>query len=262
LVWVSTAQAVWVGIQKDYNLYGHVYNTDNGLVTGNPMPWCAPTATINSFRYLEQKYPSVYDTLLTKGDIVGSRNQLVNGWDQRPGMGVGGATAQSWWENKVWWIEDNAPGTTVFEGMVFYDPSTWYRSEDLVQGYPTWGFMYEQLGMCQDVEIGIQPVYTGEGHALTLTSLLFDDMNGNQMWDPGETQKIDYLDPNNPTQLFQATDLALVGERLQFTWNNGGANPNTLVYIDLAYSESIPEPATLLLLLCSVGLMLRRRTSA
>jgi len=259
----STARADWVEIQKDYNLYGHVYNTDDGTSTGTGISCCCPTATINSFRYLEQKYPGLYDTKLTKGNIVVARDTLANGWDARPGMGCP-STYKDIWENKVWYIEDNAPDTTVFSGMVNANIAGWYRAEDLVGGaYPTWDYLWEELGKCEDIEIGIQPLETGDGHCLTLTSLKFNDENDNGVWDTTEARKIDYLDPNNPSQLFEADLLVGVGGRFEFTWHNGGANPQQLVYIDLAYAESpIPEPGMFLMLGAGILALLFRKRKA
>jgi hypothetical protein len=254
----SQAVADWQEIVKPWELYGKVWNTSDGTPTGNPVGWCAPTATINSFIYLENKYPSIYDGLLTPGTDLEARNAL------RDYMGgcAQGATPQQWWEGKVKYIEDYAPGTTVFEGMVYWDPMGWYRQEDLVWGYPTWDFMWEQLSKCQDVEIGIYPLYEEEGHALTLTSMHFDDTNGNLQWDPMlETAAIDYLDPNNPTQVFWANvGLNTVENRLQFMWYNGGYNPQQTVYIGLAFAESVPEPAAIILLsLSGLMIVLKRR---
>lgn len=240
----STARADWISIQKDYELYGHVSNVDN---------CCAPTATINSFRYLENKYPHIYDTKLTKGNIVQSRDLLANGWDERVGMGCP-SSYKSWWEHKVWWIEDNAPNTTVFKGIVNKNPAGWHRAEDLAQGLPTWAWLWEELGKCEDVEIGIQ-WGTDLGHALTLTSLKFDDTNGNQQWDAGEARKIDYLDPNDPSHLTETNLTEGASGQLEFTWGT------QLVWIDLAYSESpVPEPGVLVILGAgSLTLLLRRR---
>jgi len=259
----STARADWVEIQKDYELYGHVWNTDDGTGTGNGVSCCCPTATINSFRYLEQKYPFLYDTNLTKGDIVGARDDLAYGWAERAGSGMGCPSSyKDIWQNKLWYIEDFAPNTTVFSGMVNTNVAGWYRAEDLVGGaYPTWDYLWEELGKCEDVEIGIQPVVTGDGHCLTLTSLKFSDDNDNGVWDTTEARKIDYLDPNNPTQLFEADLSVGAGGRLEFTWHNGGYNGPQLVYIDLAYAESpIPEPGMFLMLGMGIlGLLFRRR---
>ena len=266
LIPVAAVNAGTVQIQLPYVEFGHVYNTDTGLAGGIPVPWCAPTATANSFQFLESHYPAVYGNKLTGGNVINMRNKLATGWlspggVQRGGMiiGVQGASNRSWWENKVWYIEDYAPGTTVFAGMVETDPTGWHRGGDLIWGSPIWQWLWQELLDGEDVEIGID-IGTSIGHALTLTSMSFNDLDGDLQWDPNETRNIDYLDPNNPSMLFTgAVQQNLVGGRLQFWWNNGGANPNGWATIDLAYSESIPEPAALSVLVLGVVAMLRRR---
>lgn len=268
-----TASAALIQLQLPYPEYGHVYNTDSGLAGGNPVPWCAPTATANSFQFLENHYPSILPGQpLTGGNVIGLRNSLATGWTNsggipRPGMIVGPnflfATDQSWWEHKVWWIEDHAPANTiVFGGMIESDPSTWYRGGDLIQGSPTWNFLWQEVEDGENVEIKID-TGTSLAHVLTLTSMNFDDLNNNLMWDPNEPRMIDYIDPNNPSQLFWATvknDLA--GSRLQFWWNNGGANEARWVTIEGAYTESIPEPTVFGLLVLGMMTLLYRRLRA
>jgi hypothetical protein len=49
-----------------------------------------------------------------------------------------------------------------------------------------------------DVELGIAPTGRGDLHAVTLTGLAFDDLDGDGWWDAGEEPKeIGYLDPNS-----------------------------------------------------------------
>ncbi len=293
----APAQADWLTIDKPYNLYGHLYNTDDGTSTGTPKPWCAATATVNSFVYLQNKYPGYYDNKLTPDGPVNARNQLVNGWvnDQnvsRSGTG-GPCSDKDWWEHKVWWLEDHGVGGTIVHGMVTVDPSGWHRADALTLGFPTWQFLWTELEKCQDIEIGIDPLdESGDGHALTLTSMKFDDddgdmawqpnepfvdndnnamfssgdtytdLNGNQQWDLNEAAQIDYIDPNNPTQKFWVDVVLDANGRLLFTWTNGGANPDTPVVLDLAYVESVPEPATIVLLIGSGCVALLRRRAA
>lgn len=235
---LDTVNAATVSVQLPYEDFGHVENSGS---------LCAPTATINSFKFLENTYPEIYGNSLTGNDIVAARNELATYMGSCP---VNGTSAQEMWEGKINYIEDKAPGSTIFGGMVNpnYDISTWIEKELLESAYPTFDWLFKQLVDGEDVEIGILGGLGG--HALTLTSLSFEDNNNNNQWNPnlGETAKIDYLDPNNPTQLFMS-DLSLNGTNnyLEFEWNNGGINTNENVYISLAFKESpkTPESSTL-----------------
>jgi len=90
----------------------------------------------------------------------------------------------------------------------------------------------------------------------------WDDLNGNNQWDPAtEWGDIDYIDGNNPVAAFESPLSYNAGlGRLEFSWNNGGANPVTPVYMDLAYVESIPEPTALAIVVPLLALLLSRRT--
>jgi len=272
---ILTANADWITQQLPWANYGHVYNTLSGMAGGISEGYCAPTATANSFYFLETYYPSVYVNFplsTPPNGVIAMRDWLVNGWVsplgmQRPGMysaALGGSTEQSWWENKVWYIEDYAPNTTVFGGMIESDPTLWYRGSDLTRGSPTWGFLWNEVSDAEDIEIAIDVPDIDLGHALTLTSMKFDDANGNQQWDPGEAREIDYLDPNNPTQLFWGVVKDdLNNGRLEFYWDNGGANAAQWVTIEGAFTESpIPEPGVLSLLVLGLVALLRRRLFA
>jgi len=81
--------------------------------------------------------------------------------------------------------------------------------------------------------LGIYPTTPGGAHAVTLTGLAFDDLDGNGWWDPGEEpREIGYLDPNSvsaPTW----SDVTINPEvgRIEFQWSQ------TTYYIDRAFTE-------------------------
>lgn len=255
LVIAPLAQSAMVGVQLNYADFGHLENFGSA---------CFATSVANSMRYLENRYPTVYNGALTGNDLEAARDRLRDGWTSPGGVNRAGTgcpgTFQSQWEGKVHYFEDFAPGTTTFAGMI--DPrigtNGWYRGNLLANALPTFEFLLNELMHGEDVEIGF---FKGQlSHAVTLTSLFFDDLNGNLMWDAAtEAAKIDYLDPNHTDQLYQSA-LTLAGGFLTFNWNNGGANaPVNGVQIFMAYAESpAPEPTTLLLLgLALLLLMLR-----
>jgi hypothetical protein len=147
LIPLCRAQTAWVyASARGTEYFGPLYNTDTGLANGNPVNYCAPTATANTFQFLENSPRWFPSGGLTGGNLIQLRDHLANGWvsptgTQRNGMmvGPGGVNDQSWWENMVWWLEDYGPiNKLTIGGMVESDPSTWYRGGDLVQGSPTW----------------------------------------------------------------------------------------------------------------------------
>ena len=66
--WANT----WVDVQLPYDQFGHLWNTHNGKSPTDPddpgtwKGWCAPTAIANSFKFLETRYPTMYDQKLTR----------------------------------------------------------------------------------------------------------------------------------------------------------------------------------------------------
>jgi hypothetical protein len=141
------------------------------------------------------------------------------------------------------------------KGLTEPDPKKWKFGDRLQQGAPTWDFLWRQISVGEDVEIAFtdedvaKPTFD---HAVTLVGLSFDDKNGNGEFDAGETQRITYLDPNDPTKLLTAsltTSDVLFGGSLEFHYDS--ANIDVGIY--LAYSESpdrtlaVPEPTSFIL---------------
>lgn len=259
LVVAPWAQSAMVGVQLNYADFGHLENVGSA---------CFATAVTNSMRYLENRNPALYNGALTGNNLEAARDRLRDGWvspggENRAGTGCPG-TFQSQWEGKVRYFEDFAPGTTGFAGMI--DPrintNGWYRGNLLANALPTFDFLLGELMRGADVEIGFFKDQLS--HAVTLTSLFFDDLNGNLRWDAAtETAKIDYLDPNHTDQLYESP-LTLAGGFLTFNWNNGGANPPVNgVQLFMAYAERpLPEPASLLLLIVALWLLFTLRARA
>ncbi|HXG12846.1 MAG TPA: hypothetical protein VNK04_24020, partial [Gemmataceae bacterium] len=114
---VGSASAEIISAQLPYDQFGHLSNQGAS---------CAATAVANSFRFLENRYPGIYDQRLT-GDpndpnsLAAARDRIRDGWQTgtnppRPGMGCG-PSPDVFWATKIQYIEDFAPGTTAFAGQ-------------------------------------------------------------------------------------------------------------------------------------------------
>ena len=234
----------WVKIQLDYDDFGHVQNRGN---------LCAPTATINSFRFLENTFPSIYGNSLTRGDIEAARDELAQFMNSDE---TNGTTIRDMWNGKIRYLEHYAPGKTMYGGQLSFQNfgvgNSWLRTGDLTDSNPTFNWMWDQLTHKEDVELGIW-WDDGLGHVVTLTSLAYDDANGDGMRDELERMRIDYLDPNDPSGL-KVADLFLQGDLLTFGYND------QIATIEFAFKESpVPEPTTIMVSLTGLGLAWMRR---
>jgi hypothetical protein len=244
---------------------------DYGVPVDNLGPSCAPSATANSFQYLVGRYPGKYGgtNLIRNGDPLETRNELAAGWFPggpgvggrrdgmdfgNPGLGTGGASDKDWWQVKLQWINDFAPGTTTVAGMVDNaDAPNWIGGSNLTVGAPTFDFLLAQMLEGEDVEIAFQILDgpdAGEGHAVTLAGITSDDSSGRVV------RTISYLDPNNTSHLIPAELTTGTDGSLGFTWDNG-RNARANVRIRLAYAESpLPEPSTATLVVLALPFLI------
>lgn len=245
----------------------------------NPEAACGPTATVNSFLYLQNRYPDIYGTRLVP-DAAHPEQTVV---DLAPMMGCvcgSGTTLAGLLAGKRAYIEGGtdalgvkhtgvAPGTTTFESQE--DP-----------GSIAW--LVEQLAKGQDIEL-IYGHYVKQddgsfvrngGHWVTVTGVTYNDNNDNNAFDAGDTPaNLSFVDPygadNTTIQggIFRGNvamapglvDTGSFGDLLNISGLSGG---NNYKLIDGWVAESpIPEPATLILLGASLlilrGVRLRAR---
>jgi len=271
------AGAVRCTTAKPFGEYGKARNREVTLKDGSKTAICCAVATANSFAYLYNHYPLVYQTTDLIPDINGNGYdqadvdnvalQLATGWHTGPvardgiynGPDWNTDPHKSWWEHKLWWFDDHAPDTTVFDGQYGFagDPSKWMGGDVIEPVYPQWSFLWEELEKCEDIELGIQSATPGGGaHGITLTRLCFVDSDGDGKWDPGERRKMRYLDPNGDPIEREAILSVGPGGRLEFDW---WQEPFKW-FLGATYTESIPEPCTLALLaLAAMGALRRRR---
>ena len=239
LCWSSPATASIVFVNLPYGQFGHLENT---TIDGNGA--CAATSIINSFEYLQNAFPEIYDQkLIPNGDLAAARDELHGKiWND-------GGDQKYVWEQKIKWFDDHNLGdTTVFHGMTSVTTSGWYQSQWITGNqFPTWDFLWNEISHKEDVEFGLYD------HMMTLTSLKFDDLGDepNGKWDPEtETAWVDYIDPNFPeTTGWSRVELSSGGAlRLM---DVSYTNP----YIYYAFAESpIPEPATIIVWSVLAGL--------
>ena len=268
---LPASQAELIEIQLDYGQFGHLENS-----TINGKGACMATSLINSFVYLQNRWPKIYDNLLVEdydedGDVDlddmgiarGALHTLIWGEDNS-------GTMKDAWEWKAWWIETEIPGKTVFEGMINQDVSDWdFNSKLTGNAYPTWEFTWDQLSKEQDVEMSFS-AYAFEdgewkvkwGHCVTLTSMKFEDDNDDGLWDT-ETERawIDYLDSNYPTGISPWMEVWLDSDTGQLEFYDDNYADVSYMAMDFVFAESpVPEPATILLFVSSgLALLIRRR---
>ena len=157
---------------------GNIYNVDETTTaafgtldqanvgpngTGGVNNFCAPTATMNSFTFLENAYPSVYGNLLMGGQASWQlAGQLLVGATYMATDPNSGTSVANWVSGKVNYINNFAPNTTTFAGMGT-GGYPWLNG-----GNPTANFLLQQLRDGEDVEMAIFPT-AGIGHVLTLS---------------------------------------------------------------------------------------------
>lgn len=259
------ASATTYDIEKEIALYGDL---DQNLVPGWGNVACAPTAAVNSFVYLQNKYPEIYDNLLVPqqgvdldgdGDVDQTDDmiavvQKLGGQGYMNTQPAIGTYTDDFFYGKHRYLEEVAPGRTRYEAM---SVTSWVNPPNRVPAVPdpeepdwvasntapTWEFLYNELADCEDVEIGVR-YDSGGGHCLTLTSFHWDDANDNGIIEQAENAWIDYMDPWGG--VFGTSNIwsgsALVGGTV---YNVIESDYGSGSWIAFAASESpVPEPVT------------------
>jgi hypothetical protein len=277
LLFSVSALATEYSIQKETDLYG---NLDQDDIPSIGSVACGPTAAINSFVYLENKYSSYfggqnsiipnqsqdmdndgdidyYDDLIAAGQTIAGANYM------NTKLSIGGTWDDMMIYGKYQYLQDNT-NKLIDYGAQLSSIWAWQgsRPQDEIppiakpawvmdNTVPTWDFLYNNLLDCEDVEILIN--YTsGEegGHFLTLSSFHWNDVDEDGIIDQVENATIDYIDP--ATGAWGQSPI----------WHSSGSIVGTYsslpFEITMAVKESIPEPATIALLGLG-GILLRKR---
>jgi hypothetical protein len=233
---------------------------------------CGAVAALNSFKFLEKQYPSIYDNKLTPNDNATANTDQMDaqkfgfdGWQvgSNP-MRMGyynrtGGAELDFLNTKKDWINDYAPGTTVF--------NSWWATP---AGHPEWASpdhankptvadLAAELHDKEDVEFFVQ----GDNfyHVMTLTGISCDmAMNCTIKWqDPNDPAQ---MAPNQTMAKEYSAPITITDGMIMFGGVLGAAGNVTMT---AAFAESpnptlIPEPATVrLLALGAFGLLIRGR---
>jgi hypothetical protein len=265
--WTCPVEPPCYEIEKEIELYGDLGQLE---VPGWGEVACAPTAAVNSFVYLQNRYPLHYDQKLVPdsdgdGDIDHADMiavvQILGTSDYMNTILDNGTRLDRFVYGKEKYIEERAGGVTIYSGQTSWSwvgaqfpPPCWVQTST----DPTWEWLYAQLVSCEDVEIGIYQVLVGnsteEGlgaHAVTLTSFHWCDLDCDGVIDRNEGAWIDFIDPW--TGAYTTTPI----------WQTAFGSSIYTAYFGESYiawgiSESMPEPGAALLLGLGLALLIRR----
>lgn len=253
-IWSVGANLAWAGAFSYSIDFDKLGKTMNFACGGRGA--CGAVSSINSFAFLQKQYPGVYDNKLlpnndgmTNTDPVDSQKFGFDGWQvganpMRKGYYNRTGTAEGdFLDTKMDWINDYAPGTTVF--------NSWWPDSPHNKRKPTIDDLAAEIRDGEDVEFFVQ----GENfyHVMTLTQVACD---------MAMMCSIRYQDPNQPGTHQGPTPVTAMDGMLMFT-GVPGSNFAGKVTITAAFAESpIPEPGTMVLIGVMIcGLALVRPTS-
>jgi hypothetical protein len=259
-IWCVAVPAGAVPINNSYSLDNTLFGHLNQADTGCPNEGCGPTAAVNSFVWLQNKKPALYDTLLTSDGLVATADALV-GPDF---MDTDCAACGTGWEQFIFgkrrWIEGKAPNRTSYGAQSEF---AWNHRGDLVgdqlprPGFvqdstvPTWQFIFQELTRGEDIEILLQrDGVGGVNHYITVTELRWVDQNGDGIIQPNEGATIGFIDPAGGVFRSRSISQGGAGQRLQLDYSNDGTLDS---HIGVVVTES-PAPAPAALVLVVLGL--------
>lgn len=234
----NRANATSYEIIIDPASYGNLKQDDLG---GNGLYYLGPIAAVNSFIFLQNRYPSVYDQSLVT-DPMATALALTQSEYMNTSLFTGTQVRDFYW-GKYLYVEDQAPGRTIYAGETTFQSWSVQRPKPAWvterAGGPSWSFIFEQLGQGADVEVLL--AVSGVGVYLTLTGFHFDDADNNRIMDSGETAWIRYIDATS----------GLTGQSNIWMDENGllASDYEAGCFITMAASERpVPLPSSLLLL--------------
>jgi len=262
LFFLSTLAAVTIAGPITYGNpfadYGRVQNTSCGGQNGI----CGAAEAINSFAFLRNYYPAAYGTTnLTTGTRSGAtamdeaaKDFAVRGWTIN-GVNYDGYYPRTGGVNVDYvttlsdWTKSFAPGTRTWIEAI-YGGNTGPGDS----GNPTFDFLIDEMRDHSAVQLFIFNG-AGLGHVLSLISASF-------AFDPelgclGSNCSISFQDPNDPNSLYTeivSVSNGFLGFTMPLTFTG------EFVTITAAFSESVPEPSSAVLVVLGLaGLYFNRR---
>jgi hypothetical protein len=179
--------AAIISAYNDPNLFGTLDQQEVGFIGDSA---CAPTSVVNSFVYLERRYPAIFGRSLvpdTDTDSQYDPEELKAVALTLAGPNYMATTEQSGTQDgymafgKEKYMEEKAPDKTLYRAVAegsWDGPSgsqpDWYQASTV----PTIEFLYEVLSGAFDVEVGVTWTTPGEtgGHWITAYGLTFDTL--------------------------------------------------------------------------------------
>lgn len=245
-------------VDEGMDLFGNVDQTALGDVLGGC--GCGPVAAVNSFVYLERRFPGQYGTSLTPLDRVGEEKiagDLALNWMHTSDKAT---TIQNFINGKMDYIDENAPFTTNFAAQVSprLEPGTFEGSRSTEFVEPTAAFLAGELRDGEDVEVliaqfdekGVQTF----GHFVTAVKLDWINQKGDGFMAPSDGATWGFMDPNGGVVRDKRFIFESDGE-LMFQGPSGGTFEIVAIVSESPFRKTppIPEPQTWRLLLAGLG---------
>lgn len=244
---VAIAQTVYNSLQNiayfgwldQYSLSGPTYNNVGPEA-------CVPTSSVNAMTYLQGMYGSYFGTSLTGvnyADWVATDALLVSAPYMATDSGEGTYYNHLPYGLNKYIREEKGFSDVSFSGIF---PASWWGASPydkpayMVDGSPTWNFLFSSLNVGQATLISIEYA-GGGGHELLLAGFEWTDANDDGIIQKAEGAKISFVDPLDSSMSYPSGE---PGGGAKFTeghvWNEGGVSGGDLLLDYSQYAGSLP----------------------
>ncbi len=187
----------------DVNLFGYLNQNDIPTIGGFSS---APTASVNAYVYLQNRFPGIYGTSLA-GTTYSNWNRTAQSLAGRNYMDTannGTTFIRDQIYGNVSYTNATVPNVNVFGGQtILADGFDWTPDRPqppfIQQVYPTWQSLY--FAMLQQKAILIDIYFPGLNpgtHTVTGTSFYWNDIDDDGLIELPEGAVIDFIDPLDP----------------------------------------------------------------